>query len=277
MCEIDYNDEEKQFISFLKDFYEYYWESYKIAENDEGDTILPTDRGRNRFKMYALDEICKSCKCFKHEGYESRPRTSDAIWYKKCDDEFFIFLIEFKGDYLCKNSNKCTLLDVLHTLRLKNEALNYELTGEINQLEGVVGKYSDKLLNGLAVKPLESVTIALPLIYEEYYNKNKQNGIKHLDIENFLKNSRIIYRVVSISEEYNPNRFRSRSNSYRCSNVTPIACTKYAQAEEDDEPIKSYEGSLKAFHRRYLDAGIIQSADFIENIEFNNFIKDYLE
>lgn len=277
MCEMGYTDEEKQFICFLKDFHEYYWESHKIAENDDGDTILPTDKGRNRFKMYALDEICKSCKCFKHEGYESRPRTSDAIWYKKCDNEFFIFLIEFKGDYLCKNSNKCTLLDVLHTLKLKNEALNYELTGEINQLEGVVGKYSDKLLNGLAVKPLESVTIALPLIYEEYYNKNKQNGIKHLDIENFLKNSRIIYRVVSISEEYNPNRFRSRSNTYRCSNITPIACTKYAQAEEDDEPIKSYEGSLKAFHRRYLDAGIIQSADFIENIEFNNFIKDYLE
>ena len=31
------------------------------------------------------------------------------------------------------------------------------------------------MLNGLAAKPLETVTIALPLIYEEYYKKNKDN------------------------------------------------------------------------------------------------------
>lgn len=277
MPETEYTDEEKQFICFLKDYPQYYLESFKIALNDDGDTILPTDRGRNQFKMYALDKICESCKCFKHEDYESRPKTSDAIWYKKCEDKFFIFLIEFKGDYLCKNSKKCTLLDVLDTLKQKNQALNHELTGEIKQLKSVVKKYSDSQLNGLAVKPLESVTIALPLIYEEYYDNNKQKGIKHLDINNFLKKSKIIYRVVSISEEYTPNRHRQRSNTYRCSNVTPKACNKYAKAEEDDEPIKSYESSLKAFHRRYLDAGIIQSADFIENIEFNNFIKNYLE
>ncbi|SDA45092.1 hypothetical protein [Methanobrevibacter millerae] len=273
----DYTDEEKLFINFLNYYSNYHMAAYRIAENNNHETILPTDRGRNRFEMYALDEICKSCQCFKHQDYESRPKTTDAIWYKKHDDKFFIFLIEFKGDYLCKHSNKCSLIDILDTLKQKNEALNHELTGEINQLKKIVGKYSDKMLNGLAVKPLETVTIALPLIYEEYYNKNKENNIEHLDISNFLKNSKIIYRVVSISENYTPNRWRSRGNAYRCSNVTPIACTKYAEAENDDEPIKSYEDSLKAFHRRYLDAGIIQSADFIENTEFNNFIINCLE
>lgn len=277
MDETVYTDEEEQFICFLEYFNEYYQESYKIAEDKDGNTILPTDRNRNQFKMYALDKICKSCSCFKHEDYESRPKTCDAIWYKKHKDRFLIFLIEFKGDYLCKLSNKCTLIDVIDTLEQKNKTLNHELTGEIKQLKEVVKKYSDKMLNSLAVKPLESVTIALPMIYEEYYNKNKQNGIKHLNIKKFLEKSKINYRVVSISEKYTSNRFRTRSNAYRCSNITPAACKKYAEAEEDDEPIKTYESSLKAFHRRYIDAGIIQTADFIENVEFNNFINKHLK
>ena len=45
------------------------------------------------------------------------------------------------------------------------------------------------MLNGLAAKPLETVTISLPLIYEEYYEKNKDD-VKYLVIRNFLRNSR---------------------------------------------------------------------------------------
>lgn len=284
MPEIIYSDEECQFLCFLKYFNEYYREVYKIAKNIDGETILPTDRGRNQFKMYALDDICDSCECFKDADGVFKPKTTDAIWYKKCGNTFHIFLIEFKGDYLCKNSRKCTLIDAKDTLEQikddpdnKDNDLKKQLTGVVSQLKDVEKKYSDSQLNGLAMKPLETVTIAIPLIYEEYFNKNKHNGIEHLDINEFLKNSRIIYRVVSISEEYNPNRLKAKSNAYRCSNMTPIPCTKYAIAEEDEEPIKSYESSLKFFYRRYVDAGIIQSADFIENIEFNNFINKHLE
>ena len=86
-----------------------------------------------------------------------------------------IFLIEFKGDYLCKNSSKCGLIDVLDTLKIKNENYNNMFNNEIMAIERIISKYSDKLLNGLAAKPLETVTIALPLIYEDYYNKNKDN------------------------------------------------------------------------------------------------------
>lgn len=279
-----YSNEEKKFLCFLKYYHEHYMEVYKIAKNNDGNTILPTDRGRNQFKMYALDDICDSCECFKSVDGDFKPKTTDAIWYKKCNDKFHIFLIEFKGDYLCKNSRKCTLIDAKDTLIQikddpdnKNNDLKKQLNGVINQLKGVENKYSDSMLNGLAIKPLETVTIAIPLIYNEYYNKNKHEGIDYLDINNFLKNSKIVYRVVSISEKFTPNRLRRKSKTYRCSNITPIPCTKYAEAEEDDEPIKSYESSLKSFYRRYVDAEIIQSADFIENVEFNNFINKYLK
>ena len=130
------------------------------------------------------------------------------------------------------------------------------------------------MLNGLAAKPLETVTIALPLIYEEYYNNN---DVEYLDIRKFLANSRIVYRVVSISEEYEPNRQRSRAKSYRCSNMIPSICKKLAHEKHDRELDSSYESSLQTYHRRYEKAGIVYSAGFVDNIAFNNFIENYLK
>lgn len=279
MTDIPLNKEENQFVKFLEYYSNFYMESHKIAENKEGISILPHDKGRNQFKMYSLDEICHSCTIFNEGNMSFIPKTTDAIWYKKSiNGKFYIFLIEFKGDYLCKNSSKCGLIDVLDTLKIKNNDYNNMFNNEIRAIEKIISKYSDKLLNGLAAKPLETVTIALPLIYEDYYNKNKDNeDVEYIDIRNFLKKSKIIYRVVSISEKYQPNRQRSRGNAYRCSNVIPAACAKYANNYQDPEPVVSYESSLKTYYKRYVKAGILAGADFIENTEFNNFTNKYLK
>ncbi len=191
--------EETQFVKFLESFPQFYKKAYEIAENAKGISILPMEGGKNEFKMYALDDICHSCNIFKDGNLMITPKTTDAIWYKKENNNFFIFLIEFKGDLLCRNSSKCTLVEVVDNLKNKN--FNEEIEHEIFLLDKVLSKYSDRMLNGLAAKPLETVTIALPLIYEEYYEKNKDT-VEYLDIRNFLKNSRIVYRVVSISEYY---------------------------------------------------------------------------
>ena len=132
------------------------------------------------------------------------------------------------------------------------------------------------MLNGLAAKPLETVTIALPLIYEEYYEKNKDD-VEYLDIRNFLKNCRIVYRVVSISENYEPNRQRTRARSYRCSNIIPSICKRLANERHDRELSSSYESSLQTYYRRYEKAGIVYSAGFVDNVAFNNFIENYLK
>jgi len=226
--------------------------------------------GENDFKMYALDDICHSCNMFRDGNLLITPKTTDAIWYKKVDENFFIFLIEFREDLLCRNSSKCTLAEVVDNLKDKN--YNDELGHELFLLDK---KYSDRMLNALAAKPLETVTIALPLIYEEYYEKNKDN-VEYFDIRNFLKNSRIIYRVVSISEDYEPNRQRTRSRSYRCSNIISASCKKLARERHDRELESSYESSLQTYHRRYERAGIVYSAGFVDNIAFNNFIENYL-
>jgi len=213
-----------------------------------------------------------SCSIFKEGGVWFTPKTTDAIWYKKEGDNFFIFLIEFKGDFLCKTSSKCSLVEVVDSLKAKN--YYDELSPEITSLDKIVDKYSDRMLNGLASKPLETVTIALPLIYEEYYTNN---NVEYLDIRKFLSSSRIIYRVVSISEDYEPNRQRTRGRSYRCSNMIPSACKKLARERHDKELEASYESSLQTYHRRYEKAGIVFSAGFVDNIAFNNFIENYLK
>jgi len=264
--------DEIKFVEFLESFSQFYWPSHKIAENSKGVSILPHDGDKNEFKMYALDEICHSCSIFKECGVWFTPKTTDAIWYKKEGENFFIFLIEFKGDFLCKTSSKCSLVEVVDSLKAKN--YYDELSPEITSLDKIVDKYSDRMLNGLASKPLETVTIALPLIYEEYYTNN---NVEYLDIRKFLSSSRIIYRVVSISEDYEPNRQRTRGRSYRCSNMIPSACKKLARERHDKELEASYESSLQTYHRRYEKAGIVFSAGFVDNIAFNNFIENYLK
>ena len=268
---VTFTSDETKFIKFLESFPQFYWPSHRIAENSKGVSILPMDGGKNEFRMYALDEICHSCSIFKEDHVWFTPKTTDAIWYKKEGENFFIFLIEFKGDFLFKTSSKCRLVEVVESLKNKD---NGEFTREINSLDKIVDRYSDNMLNSLAAKPLETVTIALPLIYEEYFSKN---DVEFLDIRNFLSNSRIIYRVVSISEDYEPNRQRSRGRSYRCSNMIPSVCKKLAHEKHDHEIDSSYESSLQTHHRRYERAGIVYSAGFVDNMAFNNFIENYLK
>lgn len=267
----DLNSEESKFVKFLESFHQFYWPSHKIAENSNGESILPENE-TNEFKMYALDEICHSCSIFHEGGFYFTPKTTDAIWYKKQGNNFFIFLIEFKGDFLFRNSSKCLLVKVVDSLKNKN--YNDEISREITSLDKIVTKYSDKMLNGLAAKPLETVTIALPLIYEEYYNSH---DVDYLDIRKFLAGSRIIYRVVSISAEREPNRQRTRARSYRSSNMVPSICKKIAHEKHDHELDASYESSLQTYHRRYERAGIVYSAGFVDNVAFNNFIENYLK
>lgn len=271
---MDLTKEESLFVNFLDSFPQFYKKAHEIAENSKGISILPMGDGKNEFKMYSLDEICHSCHIFREGNLLITPKTTDAIWYKKENGNFFIFLIEFKGDFLCRTSSKCLLVNAVDNLKAKNEEYNNEFSKEIAKLDKVVDKYSDRMLNGLAAKPLETVTIALPLIYEEYY---ENNDVEYLDIREFLANSRIIYRVVSIADNYEPNRQRSRGKSYRCSNMVPSICRRLAHEKHDRELESSYESSLQTYHRRYERAGIVQSAGFVDNVAFNNFIENYLK
>ena len=274
MC---YTKEETQFIKFLENYPQFYKKAHVIAENKSGKTILPTGKGRNEFQMYALDDICQSCNSFFEDGIPFTPKTTDAIWYGKENGKFYIYLIEFKGDCLFKNSRKCKLIDVYETIKNKNEVYSNEFDEVLNDLKDVIYKFSDKLLNGLAAKPLETVTISLPLIYEEYFEKNKDNeNVSYIDIKDFLEKSRIVYMVVSFSED-DSNRWKTRGRAYRCSNEIPAICSIYAKRYDDRQLEASYESSLKTYHKRYEKAGIIYDAGFIDDKSFNKFVNDHFK
>ena len=271
-----YTSEEKQFIKFLDSYPTCYKKAHVIAENKTKETILPTKRGKNTFEIYDLDDICKSCTSFKEDDISFMPKTTDAIWYNKIKGIFYIYLIEFKGDCLFNNSRQCKLIDVYETILELNNEYPKQFQGALNDLKEVMEKFSDSLLNSLISKPLETVTISIPLIYEEYYEKNKdKEGVFPLDIKEFLSKSRIVYRVVSIADE--PNRFKAHSNAKRCSNMSPAICEKYAIKYDEPQLKYSYSSNLKTYHKRYQKAGIIHDADFIDNNSFENFIQNHLK
>lgn len=273
-----YTEEERQFIKFLEYYSHCYKKAHVIANNKYGKTILPTGKGRNEFEMYALDDICRSCDSFYEDGIPFTPKTTDAIWYGKENGNFYIYLIEFKGDCLFKNSKKCVLIDVYETMIEKSKVYPKEFDEVLKDLKIVMGKFSDKLLNSLAAKPLETVEIALPLIYDEYYQKNKDNDdVSYIDIHEFLDNSRIVYRVVSFSKDEEKNRFKTRGRALRCANKNPSICEIYAKKYDDRQISSSYESSLKTYHKRYEKAGIIYDAEFVDNTSFNKFINDWLK
>ena len=57
--------DETKFVEFLDSFPQFYKKAHEIAENTKGISILPMEDGKNEFKMYALDDICHSCKIFR--------------------------------------------------------------------------------------------------------------------------------------------------------------------------------------------------------------------
>ena len=273
MCnEIPLNDEEIQFVKFLNHFQEYYKTVIDIAESEHTENFLRDKLRNSDFKMFSLDDICQSCTSFEDDDIKFYPRTTDAIFYKKHGDgSFRIYLVEFKGSKLCEITKKCDLVDVYNNLMDLNKQYQNQLSGPVNEIKRILYKFSDSLFNSLVSKPIETVTIAIPLIYEEYYEKNKdQEGVEHIDIRKFLEDSKIIYRVVSKSDETN-NRHRARSNNYRCSFYSK-KCKKYAEENRDFSMLYSYESNLLTYHKRYEAAGILFDTDCIEDVAFDRFI-----
>lgn len=277
---MNYTGEEIQFIKFLESFNDYCQPAHVIAQNNNYESILPNKKGKNQFKLFNLDRICHSSLIFCEDNLEFFPKTTDAIWFKKDDDGFNIYLIEFKGEYLFKKSTKCMLFDYIKKLQQKMDStyVGFEksnLEKDIENLKIICSKHSDKLLNGLSLKPLETVVTALPLIYEDYYITHmNQKDVKHIDIEQFLKKSKIIYRVVALIDTDNPSK--SRSMAFRLSRFMPESCNEIFLKEKEDEISKSYKQNLDSFYRRYEKAGIIDDYDFLDVSAFNNFINTTL-
>lgn len=257
------------FIEFMQSFDVYLKKAHVIAENNDDESILNVKRMGNNYLFYSLDSISQTRSLFYTYEVSFTPKTVDAIKFKKCEDgRFIIYLIEFKGDKIHKKTAKRDFFDYIKQLENERDhALNSierdEKQDILNHIKPLYSKYSDSLLNDLALKPLECVTVALPLIYKDYLNKHEAKEI--FDIVDFLRKSVINYYVVVIPED-DENTFRTRTNA------KTLGSAVVDDIIEEDEITKDYESNLKAYYERYKQAGIINSYKFMDTSEFNNFV-----
>ena len=266
---MDFSKQQNLFCDFFKTYSTHLKKAHIIAENNDDDSILNVKSIGNNYKFYSLDTICNTRSLFIKSEINFTPKTIDAIRFKCENGSFYIYLIEFKGDKIHNRTSKAKFKEYLDDLKYKRDhplsSIEKEETQDIiDNIEPLYNKYSDSLLNSLALKPLETVTTAIPLIYKDYCENNNPN--EKFDIIEFLRKSVINYYVVLIPDD-ETNTFRTRTAAKTLANAV-------VDDEEDLELKENYENNLKTFYERYKQAGIINSYKFMDTREFNTFVLD---
>ena len=278
MINLNFIAQQNQFIKFIESYNEYLWPAYRIAEKNDDKSLINVKKDGNCFKLYSLDNICQSRSIFWKNEPNITPKTTDALWFKKGGGgKFFIYLIEFKGDKIDNKSTKQRFKDYIKELkRNKKYALNdidkREIQNVINNILPFYNKYSDSMLNSLVLKPLETITTSLPLIYMDYYGKNKKNdGVEYIDMKDFLRKAIINYYVVIFCDkdkEDNPHRVRTFAKTTGNEIINEIP-------QKDDLELKeNYKNNLNTYYERYKKAKIFNFYDYLDPSQVNMFIKD---
>lgn len=186
--------ENESFKKFLKSFNEGEYKNHKyydtiteISRKGSGDRApLIT----NKKEMYSLDDIAKGSESLKG----NLPKTTDALWYKEGDDgKISIYLIEFKFHNLDKPDPKDQLIafvDNIYSERKKYKCISDD---ERNELNTIKKYYGDNVNHSLILKPIETLNIVIPKLYEEYRVENPENEM--IDIKEFLNNIEKRYYV----------------------------------------------------------------------------------
>ena len=217
-------NESKLFIEFIQSFDKYLQPLSEISKNHIGPVVI-SDK-----EMYNFDEICQNTKSFsKIENYS---RTTDAFYYKiKENGELKLYFIEFKGDYL-QNFTREKDMETFSKLfkKCKNELPSEEQVADYGELfnehqtriygslfsdrqckkiKQISNKFSDSLIESLELKPLESILVALPVIYKDYAD---EHNTEKINIKKFLEKCEKEIWVIALSTS---NRTRGRVQSRR--------------------------------------------------------------
>lgn len=205
------NLQNESFKKFLKSFNE-----GKYNDHNFYDTITEISRKESGDKspliiskkeMYSLDDIAKGCSSLK----DNLPKTVDALWYKEEDDGIFsIYLIEFKFHNLDSPDAKDQLnafVDNVYSERKKYKCISDDEKYELNRIKKY---YEDNVSHSLILKPIESLNVVIPKLYDEYCHKSSDN--ERMNINEYLNTIKKKYYVfVSTYTEngkFNPQNER---------------------------------------------------------------------
>lgn len=193
----------KEFKDFIKSHDKFYKDITEISMSDFGESLIEND-----FKMYSLDEMCWDCKLLE----EDTPKTTDALWFKESlDGKITLYIIEFKFH----NFNKPNAKDMLEIMA--KDVNDSELEDKYkclsdkfkNNLRKIKNYYGDEVEFSLILKPIESLSVVIPTLYEQYCI---DNDIPQKDIRSFLDNieKRLIVFVSHYDDKKKHNKSKQR-------------------------------------------------------------------
>lgn len=190
----------KEFKDFIKSHDKFYKDITEISMSDFGESLIEND-----FKMYSLDEMCWDCELLE----ENTPKTTDALWFKESlDGKITLYIIEFKFHNF-NNPNAKDMLEIM-----AKDVNNSELEDKYkclsdkfkNNLRKIKNYYGDEVEFSLILKPIESLSIVIPTLYEQYCI---DKGIPQKDIRSFLDN--IEKRLIVFVSHYDDNKKHNKS------------------------------------------------------------------
>lgn len=196
----------KDFIEFLESFREEIYTDEHFRKHNLFDKITEISRkdGGKRepliereFKMFSLDDMCHACNLLK----TNTPKTTDALFYKKNDDETLsLYFIEFKYHNLDNPDWKDTFDTIVDEINASTNKNKFKCISKYKyQLTKIKQYYGDEVEHKLILKPIESIEIVVPALYEEYCQKEDES---QKDIKTYLKN--VEKRVFVFVSDYSP-------------------------------------------------------------------------
>lgn len=192
----------KDFIDFIDEFNEYLLPITEISKPKNSNQSLIY----NKFKMFSFDDMCKKYPIMK----KNTPKSMDALHYEIDEnDKLTLYLIEFKTFSMINDKSTYTTLNALYNKlkKLNTKTIDSYSTQKIisdrflKEFEIIKKHFRDSIESDLILKPLESIFVSLPWLYDEYV-KNNTSAVKK-DIRNYLNS--IDIRLVIFINRYAPN------------------------------------------------------------------------
>ena len=184
----------KEFINFIRSHDKFYEDITEISKNNSGKPLIEND-----FKMYSLDEMCWDCELLE----EYTPKTTDALFFKESlDGNFTIYIIEFKFH----NFNKPNAKDMLKIM--ENDVKKSDCASDKfkNNFRKIKNYYGDEVEFSLILKPIESLSVVIPALYEQYC---LDNDMPQKDIRTFLDN--VKKKLIVFISHYDDKRKHDKS------------------------------------------------------------------
>ena len=193
----------EEFIKFLCSFKDEYY--CPVTEISRAKTGNKQPLIHSEFKMLSFDDMCRKYDLIK----KHLPKTMDAIHFEVDEnDKLTLYLIEFKNFSMTDRYSTYQEIEALHrSLKKKNKKTVDPESEEkiisntfLRKFENVKKHFVDSIEFDLRMKPLESILVSLPWLYDEYCNNNED--IDKKDIRKFLNNADI--KLIVFINRYAP-------------------------------------------------------------------------